>query len=101
MSVLKNRQIDLMPNKSIAFVLILFFIISLSGCNILRFKDPERKAQKHQEKENKKLKKAYQADVKNQYKMQSKETRRRMNKNLNKVNKDFRRKTGKSKWKCS
>jgi ClpP class serine protease len=79
---------------------VLGFLASLSGCNILRFKNPEKKALKQQKKENEKLKKAYQADVKDHYKKQTKETRKRMNKNLNKVHKDFKRKKGKSKWKC-
>jgi hypothetical protein len=87
--------------KCKAFILLLFFLITLSGCSVLRFNDPERKAQKQLEKENKKLKKAYQADVKENYKMQTRETRRRMNKNLKKVNKDFKQKKSKTKWKCS
>ena len=82
-------------------IILLFFLITLSGCSVLRFNDPERKAQKQLEKENKKLKKAYQADVKENYKMQTRETRRRMNKNLKKVNKDFKQKKSKTKWKCS
>jgi cytochrome c biogenesis protein ResB len=101
MSVLKIPQFGLPSNKRAAFVLILFFLFVLSGCSIFRFSNPERKAQKQMEKENKKLKKAYQSDVKDQYKMQSKEARRRMNKNLRKVNRDFKRKTGKSRWNCS
>jgi cytochrome c biogenesis protein ResB len=102
--LLNYRQLIAKTYKSIAFILIGLFLVSLSGCGlryILRFNNPEKKAHKQQEKENKKLKKAYQSDVKQQYKMQTKETRRRMNKNLNKVSKDFKRKKGKSRWKCS
>jgi uncharacterized membrane-anchored protein YhcB (DUF1043 family) len=87
--------------NGIAVFLVIFLLITLPGCNVLRFNDPERKAQKQQEKENKKLKKAYQADVKEHYKIQTRETRKRMNKNLQKVNKDFKRKKSKSKWNCS
>ena len=101
MRIPKIIQIRSSLLKSNTLFLILFFLIPLSGCNILRLNNPERKAQKQQEKENKKLKKAYQADVKKQYKMQSKDTRKRMNKNLQKVNKDYKRKTGKSKWRCT
>ncbi len=99
--LLKNRAAVAKIYKSIAFILALLFLVSLSGCSLLRFNNPEKKAHKQQEKENKKNKKAYQADVKEHYKMQTKETRKRMNKNLNKVSKDFKRKKGKSKWKCS
>ena len=98
---LNYRQLVAKTYKSIAFILIGLFLVSLSGCGLLRFNNPEKKAYKQQEKENKKLKKAYQADVKAHYKMQTKETRRRMNKDLNKVSKDFKRKKGKSRWKCS
>jgi hypothetical protein len=88
-------------NKFTAFLIILGLMFSLTNCNILRFNDPEGKAKKQLEKENKRLEKAYRADVKNHYKMQSKESRKRMNKNLNKAIKDIKHKKGKSRWKCS
>jgi cytochrome c biogenesis protein ResB len=97
---LNNGQVNLKLTRAIAIIMVLLFLISLTGCSVLR-SNPARKAQKQEEKENKKLKKAYQADVKAHYKMQTRETRNRMNKNLNKVSKDFKRKKGKSKWKCS
>ncbi len=90
---MKNNHI-----KPLIFALLVFF--TLSGCNIIR-PNPDRKAKKQQEKENKKLKKAYESDVKSHYKMQSAETKKRMKKNLNKVRKDTKGKKGKSKWKCS
>ena len=84
--------------KPMVLALLMFF--TLTDCNILR-PNPDRKAKKQQEKENKKLKKTYQSDVKSHYKMQSQDTKKRMKKNLNKVRKDNKGKKGKSKWKCS
>jgi hypothetical protein len=99
--ILNHRYIFLKNRISFAVLLTLVLLITQSGCSILRFNNPEKKAQKQMEKKEKEQKKAYRADVKNQYKMQTKETRKRMNKNLRKVNRDYKKKTGKSKLKCT
>ncbi len=84
-----------------ALVFALFVVLFISGCKILGFNNPEKKARKQQEKETKKADKAHQKDVNRHYKMQTKDTQRRMKKNKKSAKKKNRSKKNKSKWRCS
>ncbi|MEZ5196541.1 MAG: hypothetical protein R2764_09110 [Bacteroidales bacterium] len=85
--------------KFIAFILILSTLSA--GCGILRFNDPVNKAHIKEKRDNKKAQKAYRAEIKEQYKIQSEDTRKRMKKNWKKAKKSQKTKKKKSGWKCT
>lgn len=76
----------------------LFF---LQGCKAVFVNDPEKKAMKQHNKEEKAFEKEYVKARKQHYKNQSKKTRKRMNKNLRKAKKNNKTKKRKSGWDCN
>lgn len=84
-----------------AIIIISCILFFATGCRVFHGGDPQRKAEKKQYKEAKKADKAYAKGIKRQYDIQSKDTKKRMKKNLRKANKRNKSKKSKSKWNCS
>lgn len=76
----------------------LFFI---QACKTVFVNDPEKKAMKQKQAQDKEFEKAYAKVRKQHYKNQSKDTRKRMNKNLKKAKKRNKTKKTKSGWDCN
>jgi len=90
--------------KFIAILLILGLVIYFQSCKTIFVNNPEKKALKKQEKEDKEFAKSYSKARKDHYEIQDKETRRRMEKNLKKIKRQEKKKNKKkkkSKWDCN
>ena len=85
-------------SKFIALLLIVGLVLLNSGCRTIFLKNPEKKAQKAQEKEEKQFQKNYAKIKKAHLKNQDKATRKRMKKKLRQAKKTNKKK--KSDWDC-
>ncbi|MBM3434718.1 MAG: hypothetical protein FJY07_00710 [Bacteroidetes bacterium] len=81
-------------------VLIGLLLLVLTGCKTLKFGNPEKKALKQKQKEEKQLQETYRQEVKAHYKLQTNETRKRMKQNYARVRKQAKKQNN-SYWRCN
>lgn len=87
--------------KFILLLLVLVTVPLTQGCRTLFVNSPERKAAKQQERADREFEKNYGKVKSAHLKNQTRETRKRMNKNKRKADRMNRSKKNKSKWDCN
>lgn len=87
--------------KFSVLLLVIIQLACLTACKTTFVNDPEKKARKQQEKDDKAFKRSYEKIQQAHLKNQTKETRKRMKKNQKRAKKRNKKKKKKNGWDCN